>query len=490
MTATYNTGTVSVTNGNAVVTGSGTAWAVSLVTGGAFSCAGLSIPIVSVASDTSLTLAYAWPGTTGAGAAYAIQRDSSDAANVIDLYDKLTRVLVQLSLAGITPNDSGSLVDRDALVLGTGDKDFLFLHAEIGVAFAFYRWTGTAWDGPFPVANAVATGGVSSVAGGAGIGVDNTNPAIPVISATRPGTAKATPVDTDEVALFDSAASLALKRLTWANLKSALKTYLDTLYVSTTLARREVLTVNRTYYVRSDGNDSNTGLVNNSGGAFLTVQKAIDTAVTLDLSTFAVTIQVGAGTWTGAIAAKSYVGAGPITLQGDTVTPANVTISRTSANCIDASSVRGKWVVTGFKLAAGTSGYGITAIASQIDIGVVEFGACATAHLNVEQGSIVTFLNNYTISGASTRHWFVTTGALIQCAGKTITLTGTPAFSSAFLIASRGGGALISGNTFAGSATGTRYVVTYNAWADVALAGASYLPGNAAGSVSTGGTYA
>lgn len=256
------------------------------------------------------------------------------------------------------------------------------------------------------------------------------------------------------------------------------------------LGVREVLTVNRTYYVRTDGSDSNNGLANTAGGAFLTVQKAIDVAVTLDLGIYAVTIQVGAGTWTAGIVPKSYVGIGPITLQGDTTTPANVTISRTSANCFDASNVRGKWAITGFKVIAATSGYGISAIASQIDVGVMDFGACATAHLNVEQGSIVTFLNNYTISGGSTRHWFVTTGALIQCAGKTITLTGTPALSSGFLIASRGGGALISGNTFTGSATGSRYVITFNAWADVAGGGASYLPGNAAGSVANGGVYA
>ncbi|TJV70352.1 MAG: hypothetical protein E5X76_20165 [Mesorhizobium sp.] len=476
MTSIYSTGTVSVTNGNAVVPGSGTAWAVALVTGGSFSCSGLSIPILSVESDTSLTLAYPWPGATAAGAAYAIQRDNSDAANVVDLYDKLTRVLLQLSLVGIHPNNSGSLAKRDALALGLDDDNYLFLRAELGVEFAFYRWDGPslAWIGPFTVADAVA-GGVSSIVQGSGVTVDNTNPAIPVIKLANMANAT--------IKGRATAGTGAPEDLTMAQLK--------TLLLASTVIR-EVLTANRTYYVRTDGNNNNSGLVNNSGGAFLTIQKAIDTVAMLDLSVYNVTIQCGTGTGgTAGLTLKSFGGAGTVTLQGDTATPSNVTISTINATCIAANGVSGKWVVAGFKLVAATSGYGISATGgSRIDVGVVEFGACATAHVDAEQFAVVTFLSNYTISGGSTRHWFVTTGALIQCVSLTITLTGTPAFSSAFLIASRDGGALISGNTFTGSATGSRYSVTYTAWADVAGAGATYLPGNAAGSTSSGGTYA
>jgi hypothetical protein len=43
-------------------------------------------------------------------------------------------------------------------------------------------------------------------------------------------TAKTTPVDGDTMPLIDSAASNALKKVTWANIKTTLKTYLDTLY--------------------------------------------------------------------------------------------------------------------------------------------------------------------------------------------------------------------------------------------------------------------
>lgn len=49
---------------------------------------------------------------------------------------------------------------------------------------------------------------------------------------THAATTKATPVDADEIPLSDSAASFALKKLTWANLKATLKAYTDGLYAA------------------------------------------------------------------------------------------------------------------------------------------------------------------------------------------------------------------------------------------------------------------
>jgi hypothetical protein len=46
------------------------------------------------------------------------------------------------------------------------------------------------------------------------------------------GTGKTTPIDADTIAISNSAASGILAKLTWANLKATLKTYLDTLYHS------------------------------------------------------------------------------------------------------------------------------------------------------------------------------------------------------------------------------------------------------------------
>lgn len=53
-----------------------------------------------------------------------------------------------------------------------------------------------------------------------------TDPAPP----THAATGKTTPVDADELPVADSAASWVLKKLTWANIKTTLKAYFDTLY--------------------------------------------------------------------------------------------------------------------------------------------------------------------------------------------------------------------------------------------------------------------
>lgn len=80
--------------------------------------------------------------------------------------------------------------------------------------------------------------------------------------------------------------------------------------------RREVLTANRTYYVRTDGNNGNSGLANSSGGAFLTIQRAIDIAAALDLLIYDVTISVGAGTFTSASVLRKLTGTGSVSSLG------------------------------------------------------------------------------------------------------------------------------------------------------------------------------
>lgn len=84
-----------------------------------------------------------------------------------------------------------------------------------------------------------------------------------IASAIAGSSSKTTPVDADEVAITDSAASGALKRLSWANIKATLKLYFDTLYItvsnlSTNGGADKVAQFDASAYLRM-------GAVNNTG---------------------------------------------------------------------------------------------------------------------------------------------------------------------------------------------------------------------------------
>jgi hypothetical protein len=258
---------------------------------------------------------------------------------------------------------------------------------------------------------------------------------------------------------------------------------------------REVLTGARTYYVRTDGSDSNTGLVDSAGGAYLTIQKAINVVYgTLDLGGFAVTIDVGNGTYTGAVSVTSpQVGAGTITIFGDTTTPSNVVISVTSNTAVRVTGFGSVLNLSGVKIVTTTSGSGIyVSSGGVVNItGKCDFGTCVSNQMVTDSQGVINCISvNYDITGGATCHMNSSQGGQIILFGNTVTLTGTPAFSVQF---ARGTGTAFMAAlsiTYSGSATGTRYSATTNAVIDTGGGGASYFPGNAAGSTATGGQYA
>lgn len=257
---------------------------------------------------------------------------------------------------------------------------------------------------------------------------------------------------------------------------------------------RIVLTGALSLYVRTDGSDSNSGLANTAAGAFLTIQKAINVAASLDLNGQTVTINVADGTYTGNVTVNGpWVGTGTVQLTGNTTTPANCILSTTSADCIDVNP-GGTLSVKGFKLATTTSGSGIISKGVVTVNGNMNYGAVASGymHLQALNGGEIDVLNSYTISGNAGYHLYAGDhGRIIYNATLTVTLSGTPAFGGAFAQASRLGDMGIPSGfvTFSGSATGTRYVVNGNSIIDTTAGGGTYLPGNAAGSTATGGQY-
>lgn len=259
-------------------------------------------------------------------------------------------------------------------------------------------------------------------------------------------------------------------------------------------AVRDVLTAARTYYVRADGSDSNDGLANTSGGAFLTIQKAINVVSgELDLVTYDVTINVNDATRTAAVTLKRYLSSGgAVYLVGNAATPANCVISVTSGNCFSTNDFAGPYDISGFKLVTTTSGRGLSILgqASTITFKNIDFGACASAHISVANGSSASASGNYSITGSAPWHYGAFSNSTINVSSRTVTITGTPAFSSAFCLAQTTGMVLADSITFSGSATGTRYSLSLNAVANTAGGGANYFPGNGAGNTATGAQYA
>jgi hypothetical protein len=253
---------------------------------------------------------------------------------------------------------------------------------------------------------------------------------------------------------------------------------------------REALTAGRTYYVRTDGNDSNTGLVNNAGGAFLTIQKAWDTILVLDLMGQGVTIQIGAGTYTTGLSA---VGVVPglqdnlfVHIVGDEATPSNVLISTTSASCFqfgDSAGGNCKVQLSGVKMQTTTSGNAVEIYdGCNLSLGLVDFGACAGgSHVYFHTGGQITqYGGGYAVSGGALIHINLNGGGVAFLHGITITFSNAPAFV-AFIQAAGCSVIYFDGNTFVngGTVTGVRATITGASNLITGTTTLTYLPGNA-----------
>lgn len=252
------------------------------------------------------------------------------------------------------------------------------------------------------------------------------------------------------------------------------------------LGVRDVLATGRTYYVRTDGSDGNTGLADSAGGAFLTIQKAIDAVAALDLSIFQATIQVRNGTFTGALQLKPYVGALPPIIQGNSATPANVLLN-TIAPCI-VNDAGGVWKVRDLKLQSGDAGL-YAKNGGDIRFQNIDFGSCAY-HLRADADSRIVATGSCGISGAATYHAYANGGTIAYGGGGfTFTMSGSQTYSI-FAIATNIGFIDAGFTTFSGGTIGgIRYLSQRNSMIDTNGGGSNFFPGSAAGSIGLGGVY-
>lgn len=252
---------------------------------------------------------------------------------------------------------------------------------------------------------------------------------------------------------------------------------------------RTQLIGNTTYYVRTDGSDSNTGTSNTSGGAFLTVQKALDVVAALDISTYDVTIQIASGTYAANPSVKApWVGAGNVILSGDVTTPSNVVLNGGSDKSIYVTGTGSRLKLQGLKLTGSYGAYVDYGANIRIS-GKMEF-ANSVYHVVATSGGIYTNNpNTELVSAGGTAHYYAASGGVIEVFNVAWTLSNTPAFTDAF--ASCQGGQIneVNGTSSGTSGTAKRYNATLNGVINVNGGGSSIFPGSATGTTFSGGQY-
>lgn len=150
MTTPYTTGTISLTNGSAVVTGIGTAWRIALIKGGIVypEAAGNGLPIATVDSDTQITAAVEWTGASGTYS-YALVRDTAYDAQIAQNAEALARLLAGLEAGTLWKYDmSGDSASRD--IYDGKPKGFSYLDVSVVPAELWVKASNTEgdWAGP------------------------------------------------------------------------------------------------------------------------------------------------------------------------------------------------------------------------------------------------------------------------------------------------------------------------------------------------------
>lgn len=289
---------------------------------------------------------------------------------------------------------------------------------------------------------------------------------------------KTTPVDADVVSFGDSAAGGQMVKVTWSNLIAA-------------LPFRERIWAARTYFVRPDGSDSNTGLADTPGGAFLTIPRALAVASGLDFNTYNVTIKLADGTYP-QIVAPPIVGNGVLWIVGNTASPSSVVIASSgAAPAVRVLHMNAYCQVQGVTLRGSNGPRAATVGTLSIRDCIIENVTQAAFDAQIRGRFVingpVTIRNSPNMVRVFTA---LEAGVLYVTSGTTITIEGTPAVSAEFCgVTGTGSSAALSGVIFAGSVTGRRFSASLNATIDVGGAGLNFLPGNVAGVTLTGGQY-
>lgn len=270
----------------------------------------------------------------------------------------------------------------------------------------------------------------------------------------------------------------------------------DTAFVQSAIASaapsiRTRLGTSTTIYVNAGtGSDSNNG--SSPSSAFKTRQAAYNYIQSnFDFNGQVVTmLESSSTTITDTLFINSaWVGGGALAIDGGS-RPWNVT-SNSCVSVLDAA-LPGIFSVQNATFQTTTSGSCVSVEGSGVNLFIgtgITFGTCAGAHMVAQVFGHIEILNNYTISGGASQHFIAQINGNIDWAGPTVTVTGTPAFTTFGFTQINASVFFFGGANFTGAATGQRYQTISNSVLFTNGGGTTFLPGNSAGTTASGGQY-
>ncbi len=267
--------------------------------------------------------------------------------------------------------------------------------------------------------------------------------------------------------------------------------YTGTSWMLSGLAYSEIPTVGtKTIWVRTDGNDANSGDANNSGSAIATIAEAFNRIKNASSSAI-ITIRLGnAGTYAAPGVVASF--SGDVTILGDIAAQGSYIIAGAPSPA-----------VIGMNAAAILRVYGVeirnTGTLDNVRVvnGLLYLKNCTLSapsgssgrHIYCVDLGYVTIETGCIISGNADSAIYAYNGGKVQGTAA-LAVSGTPSFATAFARVAILG--IINNNgsfSVTGSATGVRYSGVLNGVINTGGGGANFFPGNAAGATGTGAQY-
>lgn len=256
-----------------------------------------------------------------------------------------------------------------------------------------------------------------------------------------------------------------------------------------------VLSATQQYYVRTDGSDSNDGITNTAGGAWLTLQYAYDwICQNVDQNGYSVFINCAAGTYVGILAITIVNLTGPINIVGNPADYTDVTIidgDDTPISFYNTGSVNSIFVMD-LILYSATSQCFSTSQATSLSLGQDSLGNFGAIGLKNDGGFIVGYCYGSKLQLYGDVHFdldavtfssifYLEFASVLSASPNDITHTGASMDFDNFLAMDLESTGFYSGNAPTGTYNGRRFTITNGSHLSYPPVNSGNIPGNAIG---------